>query len=144
MDPTHDASSTQQSSVQKLALFADSVSTLLHSAEVWSQVQAQAIQRSGRTWRLAAEQLRTATQPADLICIPTQIFSESVLQFVQFTQDLLQATAAAQPAAVELAREETKAADTTLQHPVMQAWQAMVNPLGTGVAGALNGASATH
>ena len=146
IDPARLAPAIPQSSPQPLALVADSMSTLLRTAEAWSQVQAQALQRSGQAWRQAAERLRTAAGPDDLISAQAQILIDSVLQFVQLTQDLMQVSVAAQPAAADLARDETSAAGATMdaaaKHPVMQAWQAMVNPLGIGVAGGLN--AATH
>lgn len=133
-----------ESSQQHFALAADAATMLLRTAEIYSQVQLQAVQRSSRTWQQAAERLRAATTPMDFIGAQNQLAMDSMLQFVQFTQDLVQATAAARPAAAELAEEEQNAAEATvqaaMQTPMVQAWQAMLNPLGLGGAAVLNGA----
>jgi phasin family protein len=129
----------QQGSQQQLAMAAASTSALLRSAELWSQLQLQAVQRSGRNWQQAAERLRTATSPLDLISLQNELMMNSFVQLLEFAQDFVQTATAMQtpeavPAAAQAAEQATGAAESVV--PVMQAWQAMWNPMG------LNGAAA--
>lgn len=150
VNPARDEQSNQQSSQQSVAVGAEAAATMLRGAAIWSELQMQAIQRSAQTWRNLAERLRTATTPLDIIGAQKEIMTDAMLQLLQFTQDLVQASSAAQPALGKAAGGEAGAANAAAQDatqaPMLQAWQAMVNPLGLVAAGSLNGDAtrATH
>jgi hypothetical protein len=131
----------QPGSQQQLAIAAETTSALLRGAELWSQLQLQALQRSGKTWTEAAEQLRAATTPQDLVNVQTQLMTSSVLQFLGIAQDFVQMTAALQ------ARDTTRTAQSgngaaESVPAMMNAWQAMVDPMG--LAGAAAASVARH
>jgi hypothetical protein len=131
----------QPGSQQQLAIAAETTSALLRGAELWSQLQLQALQRSGKTWTEAAEQLRAATTPQDLVNVQTQPMTSSVLQFLGIAQDFVQMTAALQ------ARDTTRTAQSgngaaESVPAMMNAWQAMVDPMG--LAGAAAASVARH
>jgi hypothetical protein len=119
----------QPGSQQQLAIAAETTSALLRGAELWSQLQLQALQRSGKTWTEAAEQLRVATTPQDLVNVQTQLMTSSVLQFFGIAQDFVQMTAALQARdAARPAQSGNGAAESV--PAMMNAWQAMVDPMG--------------
>jgi hypothetical protein len=132
----------QRGSQQQLAFAADATSALLRGAELWSQLQLQALQRSGQTWSEAAEQLRTATTPQDLVTVQTQLMTNSVLQFLGIAQDFVQMTNSALQArdAGRPAMSGNGAAESV--PAMMNAWQAMVDPMG--LAGAAAASVARH
>ena len=133
---THQQAAQPASQQQQLAIAADATSALIRGAELWSQVQLQALQRSQKTWTEAAEQLRAATTPQDLLGIQAQLMTNSVLQFLGIAQDFMQMTAALQ--ARDGARQFEQANGSVESVPaMMNAWQAMVDPMGlAGVAAA--------
>jgi hypothetical protein len=131
----------QPGSQQQLAIAAETTSALLRGAELWSQLQLQALQRSGKTWTEAAEQLRAATTPQDLVNVQTQLMTSSVLQFLGIAQDFVQMTAALQ--ARDTARPAASGNGAAESVPaMMNAWQAMVDPMG--LAGAAAASVARH
>ena len=131
----------QTGTQQQFAFAADATSALLRGAELWSQLQLQALQRSGQTWSEAAEQLRTATTPQDLVTVQTQLMANSVLQFLGIAQDFVQMTASLQ--ARDAARPAMSGNGAAESVPaMMNAWQAMVDPMG--LAGAAAASVARH
>ena len=141
-----DTARTQQAATQRsrqqMATAADAASTLMRGAQAWSELQARALQRSGQTWREAAERLRAATTPLDYIGVQNHIVMNAFLQAVQFSQELMQASAALQPnGAAQLQDQAAAAAEDSMagvmQGPMMQAWQAVMNPM------SLNGAASS-
>jgi len=126
----------QQGSQQQMVMAADTTSAVLRGAELWSELQLHALQRSGQTWREVAEKLRTAQGPLDLVAAQNHLVMNSFVQAMQLGQELLQATLLAQPGLVQPAQRQAATA-TESMGPMMQAWQTMMNPMG------LNGAAAT-
>jgi hypothetical protein len=139
IDPGQYQQAAQQGSQQQLALAADTTSALMRGAEIFSQLQALALQRSGQTWREVAERLRTARGPFDLVGVQSHLVMNSFQQFVQLSQDFMQVAAAMQPPVAEQAQAQANAAAETaapmmqspmMQTPIVQAWQAMMSPMG--------------
>lgn len=125
---------------QQIAIATETMSAWIRGAELWSQWQLQAVQRSGKTWSDAAERLRAATSPLDLISVQNQLVMDSVQQVLGLAQDFAQMTASMQ--ARSAARPAEPASDTVEPLPaMMNAWQAMVDPMGLAGAAA---ASVTH
>jgi len=130
----------QPGTQQQFAIAADTASAWVRGAELWSQWRLQALQRSGKIWTEAAERLRAATSPLDLVSVQNQLALDSVLQFLGMAQDFVQMTTATQ--ARVAARAPEPASDTVEPLPaMMNAWQAMVDPMGLAGAAA---ASVTH
>lgn len=130
----------QPGAQQQLAIATETMSAWIRGAELWSQWQLQALQRSGKIWTEAAERLRAATSPLDLVSVQNQLALDSVLQFLGMAQDFVQMTTATQ--ARVAARAPEPASDTVEPLPaMMNAWQAMVDPMGLAGAAA---ASVTH
>ena len=137
IDPTEYQQAAQASSQQQLAMAADTTSALIRGAEIWSQLQLQALQRSGQAWREAAERLRTAASPWDLMNVQSQLMMKTMQQFMGFAQDFMQSTMAMQARETARTTEQSSSAVESMaapMMPMMQAWQAMLNPMG------LNGA----
>jgi len=125
----------QQGSQQQMVLAADTTSAVLRGAELLSELQLHALQRTGQTWREVAEKLRTAQGPMDLVAAQNHLLMNSMVQAMQLGQEFLQATLLAQPGLVRPAQQQAAVA-TESMGPMMQAWQSMMNPMG------LNGAAA--
>jgi hypothetical protein len=132
----------QQGTRQQMTAAVESTSLLLRGAEVWSELQLHAVQRSAKTWREAAQLMRAAKSPMDLVGVQNHLLMNSMLQAFQLTQELMQSSLAMQQGGV-LERAQEAADDAAgaaapmamMQAPIMQAWQSMMNPMG------LNGAS---
>jgi hypothetical protein len=135
----------QQGTQKQVTLAVDATSAVLRGAEIWSQLQLRAIQRSSQAWREAAEQLREANGPLAVMGVQNQLITNTLVQGFQLAQDMMQAAVALQPAAASRAQDEAAGSAETfsamMQAPIMQAWQNMLNPMSMN--GAAN-ASARH
>jgi hypothetical protein len=161
LDAGRSQQALQQRTQQQLASAAETTSRLLRGGEVWSQLQANALQRSGQTWREAAQRMRDAHSVLDLIGAQNQVLMNSFVQYFQFTQEFLEAAVAlqqdasaqaaqAQGEAQEQQPEQASGGPTAesvvssmmqtpmMQMPMVQAWQAMMRPMTAG----MNGVSA--
>jgi hypothetical protein len=128
----------QQQTHRQMQLAVDTTAAVLRGAEIWTQLQLHALKRSAQSWQQAAEQLRLARGPMELMAAQNQLVMNSFVQAMQFGQDFLQATWAAQPEVTRGAREAAAApAGVEAMAPMMQAWQNVLAPMG------LNGAGAT-
>lgn len=139
LDTHRQQRAVQERSQQQIAMAAEAASAMLQVAQVWTQLQLHALQRSGDTWRIAAEQMRNARDPLELMAAHNQLAMNAFVQTLQFGQECLQAAVATQPELTRPAQEQATAAGDSVA-PIMQVWQNMMNPA------ALNGAgtAATH
>jgi hypothetical protein len=125
-------------SQQQMAVAAESTSALLRGAEIWTQLQLNALQRSAQTWREAAEQIRSARTALDLVAAHNQLMMNSWVQAMQAGQELVQAVAAARTEVPAPVQDQAPAAAESVP-PIMQVWQTMMKPM------VLDGAAAaTH
>jgi hypothetical protein len=141
VDPRLQQEAAQQQTHRQMQLAVDTTAAVLRGAEVFTQLQLLALKRSAQSWQQAAEQLRSARGPLELVAAQNQLFMNSFVHAMQFGQEFLQATAAAQPELTRGAREQSsQPAGTEAIAPMMQAWQNVLAPMG------LNGvaAAATH
>lgn len=137
VDARQQQQAAQQKSQQRMAHAADTATAMLRGAEVWTQVQLHALQRTGQTWREAADQIRAAQGPLELMAAHNQLAMNTFVQAMQLGQEFLQAALVSQPEIVRTAHPEPAEAPAgDAMTPMMQVWQAMM-PAG------LNGAAAT-
>lgn len=139
VDPTAYQQAAQQGPQQQLAIAAETTSAFLRTAESLARLHLHALQRSARTWREAAQRMRAGTGPMDLLQVQHHLLTNAMMECFQFSQEFLQATVSVEPSATTTAEatgvETAEAAPTLAPGPMIQAWQAFINP------GAFNGAA---
>lgn len=133
----------QQGTQQQMMAAAEATSQWLRGAEIWSQLQLHAVQRSGKTWREVSQLMRSANNPLEMAAAQNHLVMNLMLQGFEFAQELVQSAFTLQSGAAAQADEASGEAASTamplMPAPIMQAWQTLLNPAAAG----LNGASAS-
>jgi hypothetical protein len=148
VEATEYRQAAQQRSQEQMAAAADAASAVIRGAEMWSQLQLNAVQRTGQSWREAAEKIRAAQGPLELVGVQNQLLMNAFVSGMQLAQEFVQASfamqleAGGQRALQGAAQAEPRAAgptDMMAAMPMMQVWQAMMNPArANGAAGAVS------
>jgi hypothetical protein len=128
-DTTSGVESSAEHTRESLAQVAQGTSTLLHGAQAFQQVQLQMLQRMALVHQQAAEKLRSATSPSEMVALQGQLVVQGWQQAMQYGQELMSASMTVQSEMLGKAGQQQPAvADNG---PVtFQAWQnAMLDAL---------------
>jgi hypothetical protein len=80
------------SSVESLSQVAQGTSALLQGAQAFHQVQLQMLQRMALVHQQAAEKLRAATSPTEMVALQGQLMVQGWQQAMQYGQELMTAS----------------------------------------------------
>ena len=120
--------STEQTR-ESLAQVAQGTSTLLQGAQAFQQVQLQMLQRVTLVHQQAADKLRAATSPSEVVALQGQLLVQGWQQAMQYGQELMTASMKVQSEVLGRAGQQQPSAAN--DGPVtFQAWQnAMLDAL---------------
>ena len=118
------ARSTVEQSRQNLANYAEGASVLLRSAQSFHEVQQQMLERVALTHQQAADKLRDASTPAELLAVQSQLIMSAMQEAVQYLQDLLLSTVRVQSEMMRVPGQQPMRAAAGAA-PIVQAWQNM-------------------
>lgn len=123
---TDEATSSVDSSAEHtregFAQVAQGASTLLQGAQAFQQVQLQMLQRMALVHQQAAEKLRTATSPSEMMALQGQLLVQGWQQAMQYGQELMTASMKVQGEMLAKAGQQQPSAANN--GPVtFQAWQ---------------------
>jgi len=122
---------------QQFAAWADGISTLFRMAEVMQQVQQQMAQRVVLMHQQAAEKIRSANSPAELMAIQSGLMVSGLQEITQYWQEVTLAGAKLQSETMNrtTAQPAAGASMANAMTPVMQAWQSLFTAPLNGAAG---------
>jgi hypothetical protein len=110
------------SGVESLAQVAQGTSALLQGAQAFHQVQLQMLQRMALVHQQAAEKLRAATSPSEMVTLQGQLMVQGWQQAMQYGQELMTASMKVQGEMLGKAGQQQPSAANN--GPVtFQAWQ---------------------
>ncbi|MCC2675777.1 MAG: hypothetical protein K0Q43_4031 [Ramlibacter sp.] len=113
------------SSVESLAQVAQGTSALLQGAQAFHQVQLQMLQRMALVHQQAAEKLRAATSPSEMVALQGQLMVQGWQQAMQYGQELMTASMKVQGEMLGKAGQQQPSAANN--GPVtFQAWQNVI------------------
>ncbi|MEJ5991316.1 phasin family protein [Ramlibacter sp. PS3R-8] len=121
-DTTSSVESSAGPTRESLARVAQGASTLLQGAQAFQEVQLQMLQRATLVHEQAAERLRAATSPAEVLALQGQMLVQGWQQAMQYGQELMTASMKVQGEMLAKAgQQQPSPAD---EGPVtFQAWQ---------------------
>lgn len=120
-DITSSVESSAEQTRAGLAQVAQGTSTLLHGAQAFQEVQLQMLQRVTLVHQQAAEKLRSATSPSEMVTLQGQLMVQGWQQAMQYGQELMSASMKVQGEMLGKAGQQQSAAN---DGPVtFQAWQ---------------------
>lgn len=121
-DSTSSVDSSADPTRESLAQVAQGTSSLLQGAQAFQQVQMQMLQRMALVHQQAAEKLRAATSPSELVALQGQLMVQGWQQAMQFGQELMTASMKVQSEMLGKAGQQQPSAANN--GPVtFQAWQ---------------------
>jgi hypothetical protein len=128
----HDAADAILNMTRPLALTADSMAKMLRATESWQRAQQQFSQRAALLFSQAAENLRTATNPIELVSIQSSLLirccQDMMLIGAQLSSEMPETTGTAGEFATSAATSAASDAMKTAA-PMMEAWQMIFAPL---------------
>ena len=120
-DITSSIESPTEQTRASLAQVAQCTSTLIQGAQAFQQVQVQMLQRVTLAHQQAADKLRSATSPSEMVALQGQLMVQGWQQAMQYGQELMTAAMKVQGEMVGRAGQQQSAQD---DGPVtFQAWQ---------------------
>lgn len=124
---TDDATSSVDSSAEQtregLAQVAQGTSTLLQGAQAFQQVQLQMLQRMALVHEQAAEKLRSASSPSEVVALQGQLLVQGWQQAMQYGQELMTASMKVQGEMLAKAGQQQPSAPNNNGPVTFQAWQ---------------------
>lgn len=133
-ETTSTVESTAEHTRESLAQVAQGTSTLLQGAQAFQQVQLQMLQRVALVHQQAAEKLRTATSPSEIVALQGQLLFQGWQEALQYGQELMGASMKVQGEMLGKAGQQQQAARSN--GPVtFQDWQNVMLEALNGAAG---------
>lgn len=132
-EATSSADATAEHTRESLAQVAQSASTLLQGAQAFQQVQLQMLQRVALAQQQAAEKLRSATTPAEMLAVQGQLMLQGWQEAMQYSQELMAALMKVQ--GEMLGRNAQPTAGRGAAPVTFQAWQNVMLDALNGAAG---------
>lgn len=121
-DTTSSVESSAEHTRESLAQVAQGASTLLQGAQAFQQVQLQMLQRVTLVHQQAAEKLRQATSPSEMVALQGQLMVQGWQQAMQYGQELMTASMKVQSEMLSKAGQQQQSPAN--DGPVtFQAWQ---------------------
>jgi hypothetical protein len=121
-DATSNVDASAEQTRESLVQVVQGTSTLLQGAQAFQQVQMQMLQRMALAHQQAAEKLRSATSPSEIVALQGQLVVQGWQQAMQYGQELMTASMKVQGDMLGKAGQQQPAAANN--GPVtFQAWQ---------------------
>lgn len=121
-DTTSGVDSSAEQTRESLAQVAQGASTLLQGAQAFQQVQLQMLQRMALVHQQAAEKLRSATSPSELVALQGQLMVQGWQQAMQYGQEMMTASMKVQGEMLGKAGQQ-RSSGTDSGPVTFQAWQ---------------------
>jgi hypothetical protein len=122
-ETTSGVEASSEQTREGLAQVVQSTSTLLQGAQAFQQVQLQMIQRMALAHQQAAEKLRSATSPSELVAVQGQLMVQGWQQAMQFGQELMTASMKVQSEMLGKAGQQQQRSAANEGPVTFQAWQ---------------------
>ncbi len=91
-DTMSNVESTEEHTRESLAQIAQGTSALLSRAQAFQQVQLQMLQRVALVHQQAADKLRSATSPSEMVALQGQLLFQGWQEAMQYGQELMAAS----------------------------------------------------
>lgn len=123
IDTTSSADTSAEQARESLAQVAQGTSNLLQGAQAFQQVQMQMLQRMALVHQQAAEKLRSASNPSELVALQGQMLVQGWQQAMQYGQELMTASMKVQSDMLARAGQQQASAANDNGPVNFQAWQ---------------------
>lgn len=127
---------------QQLANTASTASALLRAMETFQQAQQHMLQRAALVQAQAADRLRSASSPTEVMAVQSTVMLSGMTELAQYAQELMLASLKAQNEFMRPAEEQQAAGSQAAQaaSPLFQAWQSVFTAPMAAAANAAGGA----